>query len=99
MNLSDLVQEISSLIQPSIPKTVRLQMDLDRNLPPIEADSSHVQQLIMNLVINGAESNGERPTGRVPGTTGRREAAGAKSPCALPATGTHPGRSVTREVK
>jgi len=46
------------LIRPSIPKKVVIQFDLEENLPPIEADRGQLQQVLMNLVINGAEAIG-----------------------------------------
>jgi PAS domain S-box-containing protein len=59
VDLSSLVREIVGLIQTSIPKTVQLRLDLVRYLPLIEVDSIQIQQLVMNLVINGAEAIGE----------------------------------------
>jgi signal transduction histidine kinase/CheY-like chemotaxis protein len=64
-DISKLVREISSLIQSSIPKKVQLQMDLSDDLPLVELDSSQMQQLLMNLVINGAEAIGEGRPGVV----------------------------------
>jgi two-component system cell cycle sensor histidine kinase/response regulator CckA len=64
VDLSQLVREISSLIQTSIPKTVQLRMELENNLPVVEGDPGQLQQVIMNLVINGAEAVGEQ-TGAV----------------------------------
>ncbi len=69
LDLSDLVQQISSLIQTSIPKNVQLRLDLPPNLPCVEGDAAQIQQLIMNLVINGAEAIGEQTTGTVLVTT------------------------------
>jgi PAS domain S-box-containing protein len=60
VDLSDLVRQISSLLQTSIPKNVQLRLDLVEGLPSVEADVTQIQQLIMNLVINGAEAIGER---------------------------------------
>ena len=59
INLSDLVRAISELIQSSIPKTVDLRLQLDPNVPMINGDAAQMQQLIMNLVINGAEAIGD----------------------------------------
>jgi PAS domain S-box-containing protein len=64
-DISVLVREIASLIQSSIPKKVQLRMELARDLPMVEIDSAQIQQLIMNLVINGAEAIGEERTGVV----------------------------------
>ena len=60
LDLSDAIREISTLIKASIPPTVWLQLDLAANLPPIEADPVQIQQVIMNLVINGAEAIGDQ---------------------------------------
>jgi PAS domain S-box-containing protein len=64
-DVSKLVREISSLIQSSIPKKVQLQMELHDELPTVDLDSAQIQQLLMNLVINGAEAIGEGKAGVV----------------------------------
>jgi PAS domain S-box-containing protein len=58
LDLSDLVREISSLIQASIPKNVQVRLQLAEGLPGVEADPGQMQQIVMNLVINGAEAIG-----------------------------------------
>jgi PAS domain S-box-containing protein len=58
VNLSNVVKEISSLIESSIARTVTVHLDLKENLPLIEADCNQMQQIIMNLIINGAEAIG-----------------------------------------
>jgi len=98
LNLSDLVREISALIQPSISKMVRVRLDLDRNLPQVEADSSQLNQLVMNLVINGAESIGDGKTGVVTVTTGLREVRAGEERRSIPPTEIPPGRYVFLEV-
>jgi PAS domain S-box-containing protein len=57
-DLSALIAEILPLIETSIPKTVQLVLKLAPGLPWITADASEIQQIVMNLVINGAESFG-----------------------------------------
>ena len=57
--VSELVRDISVLISSSIPKKVQLQLTLDGQLPAVIGDASQLQQVIMNLIINGAESIGE----------------------------------------
>jgi two-component system cell cycle sensor histidine kinase/response regulator CckA len=58
INLSELVTEISGLVQTSIPKQVRFRLQMANGLPGIDADPSQIQQVVMNLVINGAEAIG-----------------------------------------
>jgi two-component system cell cycle sensor histidine kinase/response regulator CckA len=73
VDISRLIQEIGELIQTSIPKTVQLRFDPAKDLPAVDADASQIQQLIMNLVINGAEAIGEEKHGTVLITTGVQE--------------------------
>lgn len=70
LNLSGLVREISTLVQTSIPKNVQLRLELRSDVPAILADSSQIQQIVMNLVINGAEAIGAAENGTVLVTTG-----------------------------
>jgi two-component system CheB/CheR fusion protein len=65
LNLSELIAEIHPLIQSSVPKSVNMQFDLMEDPPAVEADRSQMQQLIMNLVINGAEAIPESQGGAV----------------------------------
>jgi PAS domain S-box-containing protein len=69
IDLSEMVEEITPLIQASIPHSVQLRLDLERRLPRIDADPNQLQQLVMNLVINGAEAIGEDKPGLVRVTT------------------------------
>ena len=50
-------QEITSLIRASIPKNVRILFNLT-DTAAVDADKGQLQQLLMNLVINGAEAIG-----------------------------------------
>jgi PAS domain S-box-containing protein len=59
VDCSHLVREISSLISASIPKKVKLQWHFQDQLPAVLADVSQLEQLIMNLIINGAEAIGD----------------------------------------
>ncbi|MDQ2987028.1 MAG: response regulator [Armatimonadota bacterium] len=58
-DLSSLVMEITDLIRVSVPKNVRIDLELQEHLPAVMCDRSQLQQVIMNLVINAAESTPE----------------------------------------
>jgi signal transduction histidine kinase/CheY-like chemotaxis protein len=73
VDLSALVTGIAGLIRSSIPKTVQLRFDLARELPAIDADPEQIQQLLMNLVINGVEAIGDGHDGTVSVTTKSQE--------------------------
>ena len=61
IDLSENIREIAHLLTTSIPKKVTLELQLNEGLPAVEADATQVQQVAMNLVLNGAESCGDRP--------------------------------------
>ena len=61
VNLSHLLQETSDLLHASIPKSVTLELRCDAAVPSIEANSGQLQQLIMNLMINGIEAMSKVP--------------------------------------
>ncbi len=69
VDVSRLVREIANLIRTSIPNHVHLQLQLADDLPCIMADASQVQQVVMNIVINGAEAIGNNESGTVLVTT------------------------------
>ncbi len=69
IDVSALIREITTLVQSSIPRNVQLRLDLEDGLPSVEADVTQIQQLLMNLIINGGEAIGER-NGTVTVSTG-----------------------------
>jgi PAS domain S-box-containing protein len=73
VDLSDMVSEMLPLIQGSIPKSVSLRTHLASGLPPVEADSSQLHQVFMNLVINAAEACEGQSSGAVNIVTGLQE--------------------------
>ena len=70
--VSSLVKEISDLVHTTISRKVQVLLNLQADLPPIEADSSQIQQLVMNLLLNAAEAVGDN-AGTVLVSTGVRE--------------------------
>jgi PAS domain S-box-containing protein len=61
VDLCQLVSDVSSLIRASLSKKVTLVLDVPEECPQVEADRAQIQQLVMNLVINGGEAIGEEP--------------------------------------
>ena len=56
IELNQLVKDNISLLNTTLLNGVSLQLDLAPHLAPIEAKRAHIQQIIMNLIINAAES-------------------------------------------
>jgi PAS domain S-box-containing protein len=76
VDLNQLVEENVHLLRTSIPRTVTLDLHLDRSLPEVEADDGQIQQVVMNLITNAAEAVGGEP-GLVTLSTGVRDCDGS----------------------
>lgn len=60
LDVTALVEEITSLLQLSISKKAVLRFQLTHGLPPVAGDATQIRQIIMNLVINASDAIGER---------------------------------------
>lgn len=69
VDLSELIRSTCTLIKGSIPNHVHLSLELLPDLPPVNADSSQMQQVAMNLILNAAESIDESKSGSITVTT------------------------------
>jgi PAS domain S-box-containing protein len=65
VDLPGLVKDTANLLQTMIPRTVTLDFKFEPKPMAVEGDPSQIQQIIMNLVINGGEAIGEPHTGNV----------------------------------
>ncbi len=59
LNISELVQENFYIFRSSIPRTITMSLHLNADIPHVLADSSQIQQVIMNLITNAAEAIGD----------------------------------------
>ena len=100
IDISQQVREIAQLLETTVPKKVQLRLELGRDLPAVEVDIAQLQQIVMNLVINGAEAIGDEP-GTVLVVT-RVEDVGpshaSSSSSIFPTDGLAPGNYVILEV-
>ncbi len=70
LNISRAVNEMSDLVQFSIPKSVDLALNLQKRLPRVRMDPSQLEQVLMNVVINAGEAIGEGRPGKITIATG-----------------------------
>lgn len=57
LNLNDVVREVAQLVHSdSVLRRVTFVSDLDETLPPVRADRVQVQQVLLNLILNGFEA-------------------------------------------
>ena len=59
-DLSLMVNDTVTLLRLVASKKAELRMELGNSLPPCEGDTSQIQQVIMNLVINASDALGEQ---------------------------------------
>ncbi len=69
IDLNELIREMRHLLEVSVSKNVALRFDLSPQIASIRADSSQMQQVILNLVTNASEAI-EGSSGLVSVTTG-----------------------------
>ena len=65
VNMTLLVEEALQLIDVSIPKNISLNLEMSSELPNVYADKTQMQQIIMNLITNAAESIGDEKQGSI----------------------------------
>ncbi|HWB83070.1 MAG TPA: response regulator [Bryobacteraceae bacterium] len=56
VNVAQVMSDSCDLVRASVPWTVHLNCTVQKGMPLIQASATQLQQLIMNLVINGAEA-------------------------------------------
>jgi PAS domain S-box-containing protein len=61
IDLSEIVYEMTQLLDVSIQKNVTVRYQMEKDLPAVEADVTQMQQVIMNLVINASDAIGDDP--------------------------------------
>ncbi|HEX7085024.1 MAG TPA: ATP-binding protein [Vicinamibacterales bacterium] len=61
VNLSSLVQELSTLLLAALSKHARLEQRLDPGVPDVLGDPAQITQVVMNLLTNASEAVGEDP--------------------------------------
>ncbi len=59
VNINEEIKSIHNLLSKSIPKMIEIKTDLFEDIFPVNADSTQIGQIIMNLVINARDAIGE----------------------------------------
>jgi two-component system, cell cycle sensor histidine kinase and response regulator CckA len=69
LSLSEVVKEMTHMLEVSISKKAALRYHFEKNLPAVKADATQIRQVIMNLITNASEAIGEA-SGVIAVTTG-----------------------------
>jgi len=60
LNLNDVIIDMEKMLKRLIGEDISMQMDLNTNIPKIDADPGQLEQIIMNLVINARDAIREK---------------------------------------
>ncbi len=97
VDLNALITEMVQLITASLPKKAQFSLELAPDLPPVDADATQLQQVVMNLVINASDAIPESG-GRVTVRTARRDQGPVDPALIFPGGAPRPGPYVRLEV-
>ncbi|MDW8213652.1 MAG: histidine kinase N-terminal 7TM domain-containing protein [Roseiflexaceae bacterium] len=56
VDLTGIVESMADVLRISVGGQTRLELQLDSHLPTFQADSSQIQQIVLNLILNAAEA-------------------------------------------
>lgn len=56
LNLNDVVYDTIKLLERLIDKNIELNVELDSHLPLIQGDVNHLEQVVMNLIVNARDA-------------------------------------------
>ncbi len=56
LHAAPVVQEIADVLGETFPKSVQIKVEIPPNLPQIQANSTHLQQILMNLAVNARDA-------------------------------------------
>ena len=56
MNLPDLVRELVSMLQQTFPKIITFNIEIETELPLINADHTQIHQILLNLCVNARDA-------------------------------------------
>lgn len=70
ISASAVAQSTLQFLRPSLPKQIEIRAELAPDLPLVEMDPSQMEQILVNLILNGAEAIGEHQSGMLTVRTG-----------------------------
>jgi len=59
LNVGKVIGEMAEMLAVSVSKKAVFRLDVEPDLPPVEADETQMQQVVMNLIVNASEALGE----------------------------------------
>jgi signal transduction histidine kinase/CheY-like chemotaxis protein len=60
VDICQVIKDALAIVQASVPRKIHIVRDVPEQCPLVEGDVGQIQQLVLNLVLNGAEAIGEQ---------------------------------------
>jgi len=99
VNLTSLVRDTAALLEVTVGKRARLELQTANGLPSVLGDVTQLRQIVMNLVINASDAIGDRPGGVITVATVCRDLPAEFFQQAVLAPALPAGRYVSLEVR
>jgi two-component system cell cycle sensor histidine kinase/response regulator CckA len=99
VNLTSLVRDTAALLEVTVGKRARLELQIAEGLPAAQGDITQLRQIVMNLVLNAADAMGQRADGVITVTTFCRDLPADFFQQAVQAPAMEAGRYVGLEVR
>ncbi len=64
IDLNGLLQNLNNMLGRMLGEDIALQAEWDKSLPPIEADAGMIEQIVMNLAVNGRDAMADNGNAR-----------------------------------
>ena len=55
-NLNDQILQVQELLERTVPKMIKIELDLEKDLKVIQADSGQIEQILLNLALNASHA-------------------------------------------
>ena len=67
----DVLASMINILKKSLPHSIKFNVDIEQNLPAVKASSTHIEQMVMNLIVNARDAmpDGGEVTVRAWGTS------------------------------
>ena len=99
VQINELIRENRGLYEAALSNNVQLRLQLDNTLPEIRVDTAQMQQIIMNLLLNGAEAIGSEQGEVIVSTSMQHISAEQSEDWQMRMTPIEPGEYVVLEVE
>jgi signal transduction histidine kinase/ActR/RegA family two-component response regulator len=98
IDVNGMCEETAQLLKSSLPPRVQVRLELEPNLPRVRADGTQLGQVLMNLLLNGADAIGSAPGLLTVRTTTARMSREELAACAVGGEAAPAGHYVRIEV-